>query len=46
VFKVLKECEKKYIDVYERTSRIAQDVYTGEVEADWGASEVAGAFRR
>jgi hypothetical protein len=46
VFKVLKECEKSYVDVYERMSRVAQDVYTGEVEADWGNAEVAAAFRR
>jgi hypothetical protein len=46
VFKVLKECERKYIDVSERTVRINQDVYQGEVEVDWGANEVAAAFRR
>jgi hypothetical protein len=46
VFKVLKECEKKYNNVYERTVRINQDVYTGEVEIDWGTNEVASAFRR
>ncbi|KAH3985315.1 hypothetical protein HBH70_046860 [Parastagonospora nodorum] len=46
VFKVLKECEKKYNNVHERTVRINQDVYTGEVEIDWGTTEVASAFRR
>ncbi|KAL5114060.1 hypothetical protein ACEQ8H_008074 [Pleosporales sp. CAS-2024a] len=46
VFKVLKECEKKYSNVYERTVRINQDVYTGEVEIDWGTNEVVAAFRR
>ncbi|KAF2110567.1 exocyst complex component Sec3-domain-containing protein [Lophiotrema nucula] len=46
VFKVLKECEKKYGDIYDRTIRINQDVYTGEVEMDWGPNEVAAAFRR
>jgi hypothetical protein len=46
VFKVLKECEKKYNDVHDRTTRINQDVYTGEVEIDWGTNEVASAFRR
>ena len=46
VFKVLKECEKKYNDVYSRTTRINQDVYTGEVEIDWGTNEVAAAFKR
>lgn len=46
VFKVLKECEKKYSDVYDRSIRINQDVYSGEVEADWGPNEVSAAFRR
>jgi hypothetical protein len=46
VFKVLKECERKYIGVSERVQRINQDVYQGEVEVDWGTSEVQGAFRR
>jgi hypothetical protein len=43
---VLKECERKYVDVSERTVRINQDVYQGEVEVDWGTNEVAAAFRR
>ncbi|KAF2193457.1 hypothetical protein K469DRAFT_712215 [Zopfia rhizophila CBS 207.26] len=43
---VLKECEKKYGDVYDRTSRISQDVYSGEVEMDWGMQEITAAFRR
>lgn len=46
VFKVLKECEKKYNDVYDRTIRINQDVYAGEVEMDWGIRDVENAFRR
>ncbi|KAF2874328.1 exocyst complex component Sec3-domain-containing protein [Massariosphaeria phaeospora] len=46
VFKVLKECEKKYGEIYDRTLRINQDVYTGEVELDWGPNEVTAAFRR
>lgn len=46
VFKVLKACEKSYLDVGERVQRINQDVYQGEVEVDWGAAEVQGAFRR
>ncbi|KAJ4408345.1 hypothetical protein N0V91_003349 [Didymella pomorum] len=46
VFKVLKECERKYIGVSERVQRINQDVYQGEVEVDWGTSEVQSAFRR
>ncbi|KAF2003597.1 hypothetical protein P154DRAFT_486190 [Amniculicola lignicola CBS 123094] len=46
VFKVLKECETMYLDVFERATRINQDVYSGEVEIDWGKSEIAAAFRR
>lgn len=46
VFKVLKECEKKYIGVSERMVTINQDVYSGEVEIDWASNEVTAAFRR
>ena len=46
VFKVLKECERKYTGVSERVQRINQDVYQGEVEVDWGSNEVQSAFRR
>lgn len=46
VFKVLKECEKKYMAVSDRMVAINQDVYGGEVEIDWGTSEVSAAFRR
>jgi hypothetical protein len=46
VAKVFTECEKKYNDVYERTIRIGQDVYAGEVELDWGTSEIRSAFRK
>ncbi|RAR16472.1 exocyst complex component protein [Stemphylium lycopersici] len=46
VFKVLKECEKTYVKVSERMTTINQDVYSGEVEIDWGNKEVEAAFRR
>lgn len=46
VFKVLKECEKKYDNVYDRTIRINQDVYSGEVEMDWSSNDIAAAFRK
>ncbi|KAI4647278.1 uncharacterized protein J4E79_010430 [Alternaria viburni] len=46
VFKVLKECEKTYNKVSERMTTINQDVYSGEVEIDWGTKEVEAAFRR
>ena len=46
VAKVFVECEKKYNDTHERTVRIGQDVYGGEVEIDWGTAEVRNAFRK
>ncbi|KAI8935164.1 hypothetical protein NX059_007757 [Plenodomus lindquistii] len=46
VFKVLKECERKYVGISERMGVINQDIYAGEVEIDWGVREVESAFRR
>ncbi|KAL5451088.1 hypothetical protein PMIN06_006358 [Paraphaeosphaeria minitans] len=46
VFKVLKECEKKYNNVYDRAIHINQDVYSGEVEMVWTLNDVSTAFRR
>ena len=46
VFKVLKECEKTYMNVSERMVTINQDVYGGEVEIDWGSKEIDAAFKR
>ena len=46
VFKVLKECERKYDNVYDRTVHINQDVYEGGVEMDWTGSDIAAAFRK
>lgn len=46
VAKVLKECEVYYVGVAERAGRVAQDLYGGEVEMDWGGRDVGGWFRR
>lgn len=46
VFKVLKECEKEYDNVYDRAIHINQDVYSGEVEMDWNSNDIAAAFRK
>ena len=46
VLKVFKECEDKYEDVYDRTVRINQDIYTGEVAIEWGKDEIKAAFGR
>ncbi|OCK76882.1 hypothetical protein K432DRAFT_334895 [Lepidopterella palustris CBS 459.81] len=46
VAKVLKECEKKYGEVWERTVEVNQEVYGGEVEVEWRVEDVAAGFRR
>ena len=46
VFKVLKDCESRYVDVHDRIMRVNQDVYSGEAETDWGVSDISAAFRR
>jgi len=46
VAKVLKECEQKYIDVWERSVQVNQDVYAGEVEIEWKREDVSSGFRR
>lgn len=46
VAKVLKECEQKYIDVWERSVQVNQDVYAGEVEIEWKREDVSSGFKR
>ena len=46
VMKVVRRCELSYLSVYERTKRIADQVYEGAVELDWRADDVVAAFRR
>jgi len=46
VAKVLKECERYYVDVSDRVNKIAQDVYGGEVEVDWREQDVGSWFRK
>ncbi|OKL59661.1 hypothetical protein UA08_05379 [Talaromyces atroroseus] len=46
VFKVFKECENRYTDVYDRTKMIIDSVYEGQVELDWGRDEAGALFRR
>ncbi|KAL8914723.1 MAG: hypothetical protein Q9171_000736 [Xanthocarpia ochracea] len=43
---VLRECEKKYLGVGERTRRLVRDVYEGSVELEWRDEDVVAAFRR
>ncbi|MCJ1399208.1 hypothetical protein MMC11_002410 [Xylographa trunciseda] len=46
VQKVLRECEERYVSVYDRTSRIVTDVYEGGLELEFKREDVASAFRR
>ncbi|KAI4284463.1 MAG: hypothetical protein L6R35_004911, partial [Caloplaca aegaea] len=43
---VLKECERRYVGVGERTRRLVRDVYEGSVEVEWRDEDVVSAFRR
>jgi len=46
VQKVLKECEDRYLGVYDRSARIVQDVYEGGLEIEFRKDDVSSAFRR
>lgn len=46
VQKVLKECESRYSDAYDRTKKIIDSVYEGQVELDWNREEISSLFRR
>lgn len=46
VLKVLKECESRYSDAYERIKKIIDNVYEGQVELDWNRDEINSLFRR
>ncbi|MCJ1379699.1 hypothetical protein MMC17_002801 [Xylographa soralifera] len=46
VQKVLRECEERYVSVYDRTGRIVADVYEGGLEVEFKREDVASAFRR
>ena len=47
VTKVLRECEKKYVEVWERTKRITEEVYPGSgVELEWRKEDIGVNFRR
>jgi hypothetical protein len=43
---VLRQCEERYLGVYDRTSRIAQEVYERGVEVDFKREDITAAFRR
>ena len=46
VGKVLRECERGYLGVGERTRRLVREVYEESVEVEWRDEDVVGAFRR
>lgn len=46
VIKVLRECEQRYEDAYDRTRRIIDTVYEGQLDLDWRKDEVAAMFRK
>ncbi|KZF24941.1 hypothetical protein L228DRAFT_217317 [Xylona heveae TC161] len=47
VQKVLKECESRYLDVADRTRRIAETVYDGgAADIEWRKDDILNAFRR
>ncbi|KAL4891661.1 exocyst complex component Sec3-domain-containing protein [Aspergillus ambiguus] len=46
VLKVLRECEGRYIDAHERTRRVLQTVYEGQLELEWRKEDVSAMFKR
>ncbi|KAL8710745.1 MAG: hypothetical protein Q9220_004763 [cf. Caloplaca sp. 1 TL-2023] len=43
---VLRECERGYLGVGERTRGLVRDVYEGMLEVEWRDEDVGGAFRK
>lgn len=46
VLKVLQECERRYEDAWDRTRRIIDTVYEGQLEIEWRKEDVAAVFRK
>lgn len=46
VIKVLRECERRYEDAWDRTRRIIDTVYEGQLELDWRKEDSAAMFRK
>ncbi|PYH79894.1 exocyst complex component Sec3 [Aspergillus uvarum CBS 121591] len=46
VLKVLRECEGRYEEAYDRTRRIIDTVYEGQLELEWRKEEAAAMFQR
>lgn len=46
VLKVLRECEIRYEDAWDRTRRIIDTVYEGQLEMEWRKEDALAMFRR
>lgn len=46
VFKVLRACETRYEDAYDRTRRIIDTVYDGQLDLEWRKDETLAMFRK
>lgn len=46
VVKVLRACETRYEDAYDRTRRIIDSVYEGQMELEWRKDETQAMFRK
>lgn len=46
VGKVMRECEGRYLKVWERVQRVVAEVYESGLEVEWRREDVTGPFRR
>ncbi|KAJ5691111.1 hypothetical protein N7488_011846 [Penicillium malachiteum] len=46
VLKVLRECEQRYEDAYDRTRHLIDTVYEGQLDLEWRKEDVAAMFRK
>ncbi|KAJ6129987.1 hypothetical protein N7512_002767 [Penicillium capsulatum] len=46
VLKVLRECENRYEDAHDRTRRIIDTVYEGQLELEWRKEDIGSIFRK
>ncbi|EAW08306.1 GTP-Rho binding exocyst subunit SEC3 [Aspergillus clavatus NRRL 1] len=46
VMKVLHECERRYEEVYDRTRRVLDAVYEGQLELEWRKEDAIAMFKR
>jgi hypothetical protein len=46
VLKVLRECEGRYLEAHDRTRRVLQAVYEGQLELEWRREDASAMFKR